>query len=118
MPTPVHWILSGGPITVHYDVTPPGVFHYIGPPVPKTFNGPQIHVLAVPPLGTLVSVVLDVNPIAETVFTVLLADVQLDSAHPVEPVHTEGITTRRLLFPVFGQREHYTVTMLNGSAKL
>jgi hypothetical protein len=119
MAAPTHWILHGGPITVHYDVGGGGVFHYVGPPgPPKTFNGAQIHVLAAPPLGRLVSVVLEVTPVAEIVFTVLLPDVQLDAAHPVEPVHTDGITTHRLLFPPFGQKEHYSVTALSGSAKL
>jgi hypothetical protein len=119
MATPSHWVLHGGPITVHYDSSGPGVFHYVGPPgPPKTFNGPQIHVLPAPPLGRLVSVVLEVTPVAEIVFTVLLPDVQVDAAHPVEPVHTDGITTHRLLFPPLGQKEHYGVTLLNGSAKL
>jgi hypothetical protein len=119
MATPAHWILHGGSITVHYDSSGPGVFHYVALPGPtKTFNGPQIQVLQAPPLGRLVSVVLNANPVAEIVFTVLLPDVQVDAAHPVEPVQTDGITTHRLLFPPLGQREHYEVTRLIGSAKL
>jgi hypothetical protein len=54
-----------------------------------------------------------------TTFTVLLPAVVLDSTHPVEPVHTDGVTTlHRLLPPVLGQKEFYTVTPLTGSASL
>jgi len=82
----------------------------------KTFTGPQIRLVAVPDLGTLASVTLHVTPIAEITFTVLLPTVVLDP--PIEPVHTDGITTHHLLFPPFGQKEFYTVTPLNGSASL
>ena len=69
-----------------------------------------------PDLGTLASVTLHVTPIAEITFTVLLPTVVMDP--PIEPVHTDGITTHHLLFPPFGQKEFYTVTPLNGSASL
>lgn len=119
MATPTHWLLHGGPITVHYNSSGAGVLHYVGPPgPPKTFTGPQIHLLPAPPLGTLISVVLEVTPVAEIVFTLLLPDVQVDAAHPLVPVQTDGITTDRLLFPPLGQKEHYVVTPLNGSAQL
>jgi hypothetical protein len=72
----------------------------------KTFTGPQIRLVAVPDLGTLASVTLHVTAIA----------VVLDP--PIEPVHTDGITTHHLLFLPFGQKEFYTVTPLNGSASL
>ena len=118
MPAPNQWILSGGGITVHYATPGPGVFHYVDIGGPKTFTGPQIRVVPVPDLGALVSVTLSISPIAETTFTVLLPVVVLDATHPIEPVHTDGITTHHLLFPPFGQKEFYTVTPLNGSASL
>ena len=115
MPASNQWTLSGGGITVHYSV-PAAVFHYVDIGGPKTFTGPQIRLVPVPDLGTLASVTLHVTPVAEITFTVLLPAVVLDP--PVEPVHTEGITTHHLLFPPFGQKEFYTVTPLNGSASL
>jgi hypothetical protein len=98
----------------------PRLFHYLDIAGPKTFTGPQIRVVSVPDLGTLVSVTLNVSlPIAETTFTVLLPAFLLDPPiFPVAPVHTEGITTLHHLFPPFGQKEFYTVTPLNGSASL
>jgi hypothetical protein len=84
-----------------------------------TFTGPQIRVVPVPDLGTLVSVTLNVNPVAETTFTVLLPALLLDPpVFPVAPVQTEGITTLHHLFPPFGRKEFYTVIPLNGSASL
>jgi hypothetical protein len=117
---PDKWNLAGGGITVFYSTTPPGLFHYLDIHGPKTFTGPQIRVVPVPDLGTLVSVTLNVSlPIAETTFTVLLPALLLDPpVFPVAPVHTEGITTLHHLFPPFGQKEFYTVTPLNGSASL
>ena len=118
MPAPNHWTLAGSGITVHYNTPGPGIFHYVDLGGPKTFTGPQIRVVPVPDLGTVVSVSLGVSPVAETTFSVLLPVVGLDSTHPVEPVHTDGITTHHLLFPPFGQKEFYTVTPLAGSASL
>ena len=106
--------------TVFYSTTGPGLFHYLDIHGPKTFTGPQIRVVPVPDLGTLVSVTLNATlPIAETTFTVLLPALLLDPPiFPVAPVHTEGITTLHHLFPPFGQKEFYTVTPLNGAASL
>ena len=118
MPAPTHWRLHGGLTTVFYATTPPGVLHYVHPPLNLVFNGPQIRVVSNPDLGTLVSVTLSVSPVAETTFTVLLPAVLVDAAHPVEPVQTEGITTNHLLIPPFGQKEFYHVTPLTGSASL
>jgi hypothetical protein len=118
MPAPTHWRLAGGGTTVFYDTAGPGAFHYVHPPMNQIFNGPQIRLVPVPDLGTLASVTLSVSPIAESTFTVLLPTVLVDVAHPVEPVHTDGITTNHLLFPPLGQKEFYTVTPLTGSAHL
>jgi hypothetical protein len=116
---PDKWNLAGVGITVFYSTTAPGLFHYVDIHGAKTFTGPQIRVVPVPDLGTLVSVTLNVSPIAETTFTVLLPALLLDPpVFPVSPVHTEGITTLHHLFPPFGQKEFYTVTPLNGSASL
>ena len=51
---------------------------------------PQIRVVPNPDVGTLVSVTLSVSPVAQTTFMVLLPAVLVDTAHPVEPVSTEG----------------------------
>jgi hypothetical protein len=118
MPAPAHWRLAGGGTTVFYDTTGPGVLHYVHAPLNLIFNGPHIRVVPVADLGTLVSVTLSVSPVAESTFTVLLPAVLVDAAHPVEPVHTDGITTNHLLFPPLGQKEFYTVTPLTGSAHL
>ena len=118
MAAPTHWRLHGGLTTVLYATAPPGVLHYVTPPLNLVFNGPQIRVVSNPDLGMLVSVTLSVSAVAETTFTVLLPAVLVDAVHPVEPVQTEGITTNHLLFPPFGQKEFYKVIPLTGSASL
>jgi hypothetical protein len=119
LPAPSKWTLAGGGISVHYTTTPtPGVLHYVDVVGPKTFSGAQIRVVPERDLGTLVSVTLNVSPVAETTFTVLLPAAVLDAAHPVEPVQTDGFTTHHLLFPPLGQKAFYTVTPLVGSASL
>ena len=117
---PDKWKLAGGGIVVFYSTTGPGVFQYVDMNGPKDFTGPQIRVVPMPDLGTLVSVTLNATPpISETTFTVLLPDLLLDPpAFPVAPVQTEGITTLHHLIAPFGQKEFYTVTPLNGSASL
>ena len=101
-----------------YATPGPGLFHYVHSPANLTFTGPQIRVVPNPDLGTLVSVTLGISPVAETTFTVLLPAAIVDTTHPVEPVHTDGITTNHHLFPPLGQKEFYTVTPLAGSASL
>jgi hypothetical protein len=119
MAIPAVWTLSGGGITVFYTPAGGGTFHYVHPPTTLTFAGAaQINVVPVPALGTLVSVTLSISPIAETTFTVLLPNTEVDAAHPVAAINTEGISTNHLLFPPFGQKEFYTVTALTGSAFL
>ena len=118
MATPALWTLSGSGISVFYTPGGGGTFHYVHLPSNLTFAGAQIRVVPTPDLGTLVSVTISISPIAETTFTVLLPNTEVDNVHPVAAIHTEGISTNHLLFPPFGQREFYTVTALTGSAFL
>ena len=118
MTTPNKWNLAGGGIHVHYDSTGGGLFHYQDASTSRTFSGSNIRVLPSPDLGTLVSVTLQTTvDSGSTTFTLLLPSVVLDPpSHPVEPVHTDAITTIHRLGPGLGQKEFYTVTSLTGSA--
>jgi hypothetical protein len=119
VPAPNQWTLAGGAVSLHYIATPPpGILHYLDFAGSKTFTGPQIRVVPNPDLGTLVSVTLNLSPIAKTTFTVLLPAVVLDTTHPVEPAQADGVTTHHLLFAPLGQKEFFTLTPLNGSASL
>ena len=118
MATPMVWTLAGGGISVFYTPGGGGTFHYVHPPTSLTFTGAQIRVVPNPDLGTLVSVTLSISAIAETTFTVLLPNTEVDNVHPVAAISTDGISTTHLLFPPFGQKEFYTVTALTGSAFL
>jgi len=118
MATPSHWTLAGGGITVFYTPAGGGTFHYVHLSTNLTFTGSQIRVVSNPDLGTLVSVTLGISPVAQATFTVLIPNTEVDAAHPVASVHTEGINTNHLLFPPLGQKEFYAVTALTGSAFL
>ena len=118
MPAPTQWTLSGGGIAVHYTTAGTGTLHYIDIGGPKTFTGPQIRVVHVPDLGTLVSVTLNINPVAQNTFTVLLPDTNLAPGHPRAPIKTDGIATHHFLFPPLGQREFSTAVAMQGSAAL
>ena len=85
MAAPTHWRLHGGLTTVFYATAPPGVLHYVTPPLNLVFNGPQIRVVSNPDLGMLVSVTLSVSAVAETTFTVLLPAVLVDAVHRSSP---------------------------------
>jgi hypothetical protein len=116
MATPTFWHLNGGGITMDYDSSGGGVFILIGLGPPATFAGGQIRVVPTPDLNMLVSVTAHVFPFGETRFTVLLPLVEVDAAHPVAVIHTEGITTHITPLVPHGQKEHYTVTALSGQA--
>jgi hypothetical protein len=119
MPAPNKWNLAGGGISVHYTTLGGGHFHFQNGSTNLNFAGPQIRVVPNPDLGTLVSVTVHLTiDSGSTTFTVLLPVVEVDGTHPVEPVHTDGITTLHRLLPGLGQKEFYTVTALAGSASL
>ena len=86
------WVLSGGGIQVRYS-SATNNFHYQDALRNESFAGTQIRSVAVPDLGTLVSVTtfLTVDSGSST-FTVLLPATNLDStaAHPSAHVSTEG----------------------------
>lgn len=116
------WVLSGGGIQVRYS-SATNNFHYHDAFRNENFTGAQIRSVAVPDLGTLVSVttVLTIDS-GSTTFTVLLPATNLDSAapHPSAHVATDGITTaHHFTIPIsllHGQVEFYTVTPLTGTA--
>ena len=119
MPAPDDWTLAGGGISIHYLPTrTPEVFHYLDVTGPRTFTGLQIRVVPNPDLGMLISVTLNLGPVAETTLTVLLPAVVLDATRPVEPVQTSANISHRLLAPPRGQRQFYTVIPVSGSATL
>jgi len=119
MPAPDNWTLAGGGISIHYLPTrTPGVFHYLDITGPRTFTGPQIRAVPNDDLGMLISVTLNLGPVAETTLTVLLPAVVLDATHLVEPVLTSANISHRLLNPPRGQKQFYTVIPLSGSATL
>jgi len=115
------WILSGGGINLHYSSAGPGHLHYQDATKSLNFTGPEIRVVNVPDLGTLVSVTtfLTVDSGSST-FTVLLPIVNLP-VQPISsaPVTTEGITTAHHFSVVqalqHGQQEFYSVTQLHGT---
>jgi hypothetical protein len=119
MPIPTHWSLHGGTLHVHYNSGGGGTFHYVDGGFHQTFTGPaQIHVATVNPgPGILVSVrLLDFLLFEQKDFTVLLPNTEVDAAHPVEPITTDGITSTKSLFPLIGQKDHYVVQPLTGLA--
>jgi hypothetical protein len=83
------------------------------------FHGDEVRVVAVPDLGTVVSVTIipsiDTGP---TDFSLVVPEVVLALADSSVPIETFGVTTmHHVLFGAIGpQRETYTVTKLSGSA--
>lgn len=116
------FVLAGGGLHVTYSTSSVGAPHLTYHDAFRTlsFSGNQIRTVAVPDLGTVVSVtiVLTVDT-GSTTFSVLIPQVNLAGAASV-PISTEGITTvhRFSVIPVLnhGQREFYTVTPLTGTA--
>jgi hypothetical protein len=114
------WILSGGGIQVRYATAGPSL-HYQDAVRSLNFTGPEIRVVNVPDVGTLVSVTtfLTIDSGSST-FTVLLPIVNV-AASPISsaPVSTYGITTAHhfSIVPAFqhGQQESYSVTALTGT---
>jgi hypothetical protein len=88
------------------------------------FAGDQIRIVAVPDLGSIVSVTLVLTPDSgSTTFSVILPDVNLDNQRgSFAHIHTDAITTqhRFSLIPQLlrGQLERYHVTRLSGTATL
>jgi hypothetical protein len=88
------------------------------------FTGDQIRIVALPDLGSVVSVTLVLTPDSgSTTFSVILPDVNLDNQRgSFAHVHTDAITTqhRFSLIPQLlrGQLERYHVTRLTGTASL
>ncbi len=116
------WVLSGGGIQVRYS-SATNHFHYHDSFRNENFTGAEIRTVAVPDLGTLVSVTIFLTiDSGSSTFTVLLPTTNLDStaAHPSAHVVTDGITTaHHFAIPIsllHGQVEFYTVTPLTGTA--
>jgi hypothetical protein len=127
--SPNHYELSGDGISISYLPTAGpaapgggGFFSYQDELTAVTFRGDQIRRAEVPDLGAVVSVTLHLTVDAgSTTFSVLLPAVNLpDQPGASAPVSTDGITTRHKLSLVAalgrGQREHYRVTPLAGTA--
>ena len=120
---PTIWILSGGGIHVRYSVAGPNL-HYQHLLTYKNFSGPQVRVVDVPDVGTLVSVTLELTvDSGSTSFTLVLPRVNLPPPPALPafvPVIAEGITTDHHLSVVAafdrGQQDFYTVTQLDGTA--
>ena len=120
---PTNWSLHGGGIHVLFSTAGPHL-HYQDSVRVLDFTGASIRVVAVPDVGTLVSVTIFLTvDSGSTTFTVLLPVVNLP-APPLLPVPvnvvTEAITTAHhfSVIPAFmhGQQEHYSVTSLTGTA--
>jgi hypothetical protein len=118
---PSTWNLSNAAegLQVSYSAGPS--LHYHQGSTIRDFSGSEIRVVEVPDLGTLVSVTISITvDSGSTTFTLLLPKVNLlgPPAQPVAvPVSTDGIfTLHRLLPPVTGQPESYTVIPLQGTA--
>lgn len=127
--SPNHYELSGDGISILYlptagPVTPGGggIFSYQDESRALTFRGDQIRRVEVADLGAIVSVTLHLTvDFGSTTFSVLLPTVNLPNQLGASaPVHTDGITTRHKLSLVpaidRGQRDHYRVTSLRGTA--
>lgn len=116
------WVLSGGGIQVRYS-SATNHFHYHDLIRNKIFTGAEIRSVAVPDLGTLVSVTIFLTvDSGSSTFTVLLPTTNLDSTAVLPSAHvaTDGITTaHHFTIPIsllHGQVEFYTVTPLAGTA--
>lgn len=127
--SPNHYQLMGNDISVTYspDAGPvttsgPGTFTYQDEFRAMTFRGDQIRRTETPDLGTIVSVTLQLTVDAgSTTFSVLLPPVNLpDQLGASAPIRTDGVTTRHTfsLVPALdqGQRDHYRVTPMRGTA--
>ena len=127
--SPNYYQLTGDGISVTYspDAGPvttngPGSFTYQDEFRAITFRGDQIRRTETPDLGVIVSVTLQLTVDAgSTTFSVLLPAVNLpDQTGASAPIRTDGVTTRHSfsLAPVLdrGQRDHYRITPLRGTA--
>lgn len=126
---PNHYQLMGDNISIVYSpnagpITPSGggFFSYQDESRALVFRGDQIRRVDTPDLGTIVSVTLLLTADAGSItFSVLLPTVNLPGQlGSSAPIHTDGITTRHTLSLVpaldVGQRDHYRVTPLRGTA--
>jgi hypothetical protein len=126
--TPNQYHLHGDGIAVSYfpegfgPVVPPGGARLVYQDNSRTLNvtGQGIRTVAVPDLGTVVSVTLvETIDLGNTTFSLVVPQVVLPPQPGAVPVHTEGITTvHRTFLGAIGhaQRETYTVTPLVGMA--
>ncbi len=119
---PTVWNLAGGDVQVHYS-SAEAQLHYQTPQLIRDFHDPDMRVVEVPDLGTLVSVTL-VSTIdsGSTTFTVLLPNTNLMPRMGFASVATQGITVTHnfSLVPALrhGQQESYMVTPLQGMASI
>ena len=126
---PNQWDVAGGTIRVRYSTLPllgpaggPHLFYQNGTHNQK-FSGDQIRVVAVPDLGTIVSVTIQLTvDFGSTTFSLLLPQTNIVQQGPVSsvPVSTEGVITHHsgpLAPPLLhGQHEFYNVVALHGTA--
>jgi hypothetical protein len=118
------YVLSGGGIHVTYSTSGlNGQPHltYSSPVTSRTFSGNEITTTN-SPIGTLVTVTIQLTPDAgSTTFSLLVPVVNLNSNTDIVAITTEGITThhRFSIFPpaLHGQIETYGVTQLTGNAE-
>lgn len=103
-------------------VSPGGAARLVYQDAHRSLNltGPDVRAVAVPDLGTVVSVTLvRTVDVGYTAFSLLVPQVVLPPQPGAVPVHTEGGTTvHRTFLGAIGQaqREAYTVTKLVGTA--
>ena len=116
--------LSGGGLHITYTTTSFGgqpQFTYHDAHKNLSFSGNQIRTVAVPDLGTIVSVTLMMTvDSGSTSFSLLIPRVNIPGNQSV-PISTDGVTTihRFSIIPALnnGQRDFYTVTRLTGTAQ-
>jgi hypothetical protein len=121
---PDYYELSGEGISVSYYPTAAGgvpwlIYHDSQRTV--AFRGEQVRTVAVPDVGTIVSVTVHMTvDFGSTTFSLVVPQVNLvDRLGASASIRTVGITTdHRLGFvpPRYGQRELYTLTPLTGTA--
>jgi hypothetical protein len=115
--------LSGGGVHVDYSSTslngqPQLTYHDTAQT--RSFSGNEIRTVAVPDLGTIVSVTLSIRlEVGSTTFSVLIPAVFVAGIGALVPVTTDAVTTiHRTPFVAHfvGQREVYRVTRMVGTA--